>query len=249
MAQFSRTRKISLLNQIGMDEKDFQDLFIHCLQDKTFKSKVQSEIGYDDLLQNYTNLKASCEKKDKRIAELERKAKEHDALYDALEQYSRKKSMRINGIAETNDECLVKTVLHLFNSRMKVSPPVRPEDIDVVHRLGVKSPGKTRPVLLKFMSGRVKDRVIRLKGRLKPSKLPDPEQPWKPITNDPVYVPSPTDFPELNSGTTESRPAAKPQAAVNGSEPAAASPEATATPAADENGLSTDNNGRSADEN
>ena len=231
-----------MLKQMRNEQKDFQELFIHCLQDKTFKSKLQTEIGYDDLLQNYTNLVASCEKKDKRIAELERKSKEHDALYDALEQYSRKKSMRINGIAETDSECLMKTVLHLFNSRMKVSPPVRPDDIDVVHRLGVKSPGKVRPVLLKFMSGRVKDRVIRLKSRLKPDKLPDPDQPWKPITNEPGYVPSPTEFPELNSETAESRPAASSMAAKNGSEPAAASAEASATLAdtdnADGNGLS-----------
>ena len=150
-------------------------------------------------MQNYANLKATVDKKDKRIIELENKSKENDALFDALEQYSRKNSMRIDGIIENDTECLMSTVLHLFNSRMQVSPPIRAEDIDRLHRLGVKSPGKVRTVLVKFTSGRAKDRVIRLKGRLKPDPT-DPNAPWKPLSNAPGYVPPISEFPEMNPG-------------------------------------------------
>ena len=183
-----------------MDQKDFQALFLLCIQqDPAFKSKVREEVGYNDLMQDVANLRAACTKKDKRITELERKTKENEYLFDSLEQYSRKNSMRIDGILENETECLMDTVLHLYNSRMRVDPPIRPEDIDRVHRLGSKSPSKVRTVLVKFVSGRIKDRVFRCKARLKLNAA-DTDAVWKPLPAT-GFAPSTTEFPELTPGT------------------------------------------------
>ena len=223
------------MNQIGMDQKDFQELFLLCIQqDAAFKSKVREEVGYNDLMQDVANLRAACTKKDKRITELERKTKENEYLFDALEQYSRKNSMRIDGILENDTECLMDTVLHLYNSRMRVEPPIRPEDIDRVHRLGTKSPGKVRTVLVKFVSGRIKDRVFRCKARLKLNAA-DADAVWKPLPAT-GYTPSTTEFPELTpgSGPDTNQPAAEASseasAVTNGNERSAG-----------DNGLSTGN--------
>ena len=195
----TRNKKNSLLNDMGIDQKDFQDLFLLSLQDESFKRRVKTELGHDELLTEISTLRAACQKKDSRISELERHSKEIDALMDALEQYSRGNSMRIDGIKENDTECLIHTVLHLFNTRMQVSPPLLPSDIDRVHRVGRKSPGKNRTVLVKFTTGIAKDKVYRVRSNLKPDAR-SPTEPWKPLpTSRPGYTPPADQFPSMEN--------------------------------------------------
>ena len=205
----TRKKKNSLLHDMGIDQKDFQDLFLLSLQDESFRKQVRTELGHDELLTEISTLRAACQKKDTRIVELERHSKEMDALMDALEQYSRGNSMRIDGIKENDTECLTHTVLHLFNTRMQVSPPLLPSDIDRVHRVGKKSPGKNRTVLVKFTTGIAKDKVYRVRSKLKPDAR-SPTEPWKPLpTSGPGYTPPPGEFPAMenpNAATLTSGP-------------------------------------------
>ena len=205
----TRKKKNSLLHDMGIDQKDFQDLFLLSLQDESFRKQVKTELGHDELLTEISTLRAACQKKDTRIVELERHSKEMDALMDALEQYSRGNSMRIDGIKENDTECLTHTVLHLFNTRMQVSPPLLPSDIDRVHRVGKKSPGKNRTVLVKFTTGIAKDKVYRVRSKLKPDAR-SPTEPWKPLpTSGPGYTPPPGEFPAMenpNAATLTSGP-------------------------------------------
>ena len=195
----SRQRLTSILNKMnGIDQQDFKDLLSLCLTDDVFKKKIQSDLGFDQLTADLDSMKVACKKKDERIKELEKIQQNHEALLDALEQYSRRTSLRVSGIGENESECLYKTCVHLFNDRMQVSPPLKIEDFDRIHRLGKPVQGKVRPVLVKFATYQVRDRVFAARARLKPDAR-NPDDPWKPLPA--LSTPSldSTEYPELNA--------------------------------------------------
>ena len=190
----------------NIDQQDFKDLFTLCLSDEVFKKKVMTDLGFDELTADLDSMKVACKKKDERIKSLERIQKDHEALLDALEQYSRRSSFRVAGIGENDTECLYKICLHLFNDRMKVSPPVKQEDFDRIHRLGKAAPGKVRPVLVKFATYQVRDRVFAARAKLKPADARNPDAPWRPLPPTPAITIDPTEFPALNATAQPSNP-------------------------------------------
>lgn len=70
------------------------------------------------------------------------------ARTDALEQYTRKNSVRIFGINEEADENTTNVVIQFFNGVMKLN--INPESIDRCHRLRLVQEGKVRPIIVKF---------------------------------------------------------------------------------------------------
>ena len=222
----SRQRANSILKKMGsIDQQDFKDLLSLCLTDEVFKKKIKSELGFDELTADLDATKLACKKKDDRIRDLERIQKDHEALLDALEQYSRRKSIRVTGIGENETECLYETCLHLFNDRMHVSPKVQREDFDRIHRLGKPVPGKTRPVLVKFATYQVRDRVWRAKAKLKPADPRNPDAAWKPLPPTPRPLDT-AEYPPLNPSAQSFEPTTPENVAA----PAAAT---AAAPAAD----------------
>ena len=230
----SRQRLTSILKKMNIDQQDFKDLLSLCLNDDAYKKKIKSDLGFDELTADLDAMKVACKKKDEKIKELERIQKDHEALLDALEQYSRRKSIRVAGIGENETECLYKTCLHLFNDRMKVSPPVRQEDFDRIHRLGKAVPGKVRPVLVRFATYQTRDRVYGARARLKPDSR-NPDAPWKPLPATSSHVPDPTQFPELNPAAASFIPSPDNSATttISGNE--------LSNPATTDSGLSTAN--------
>lgn len=114
------------------------------------------------------NLSVDVKTKDKTLYEVEMKA-------DANEQYSRRNSIRITGIPELEEgEDTDTLVTELFNTAMKIAPPLSISEIDRSHRVGKKqrptkenpSP-KPRPLLVKFISYRSKASVMKVRSRLK----------------------------------------------------------------------------------
>ncbi|KAK7879125.1 hypothetical protein WMY93_034095 [Mugilogobius chulae] len=88
---------------------------------------------------------------------------------DELEQYSRKENVRIHGIQEENmeetEEILVEKVCKLA---AEAGTNIRESDISAVHRLGgAKKQGKTRPVIVRFVSRRKKAELMRNKAVLR----------------------------------------------------------------------------------
>jgi len=67
-----------------------------------------------------------------------------------LEQYTRKSSMRIIGLKETNNETCEQTVVNFCHEKLGVD--LCAEDIDATHRLGKLRPGenRARPILVKL---------------------------------------------------------------------------------------------------
>ncbi|KAG8240470.1 hypothetical protein J437_LFUL018416 [Ladona fulva] len=71
---------------------------------------------------------------------------------DAMEQYSRRKSLLIHGIPETKDENCVDVALAVFRDKLNIS--IDSIRIDEAHRVGLprtKTYERPRPVVIKFM--------------------------------------------------------------------------------------------------
>ena len=71
------------------------------------------------------------------------------AEHDELEQYTRRNSVRLTGLIEATNENVYDIVMTIFKE-MGVSPPISPQEIDRIHRVGKPDPRKKRSILIKF---------------------------------------------------------------------------------------------------
>lgn len=85
-----------------------------------------------------------------------------------LEQYTRRNSVRVFGIAEQAGENLEERVLSVINKNLKIN--MTNDKIDRIHRIGKKINNKTRPIIVKFTSYRYKSEVYKNKKLLKGTK-------------------------------------------------------------------------------
>lgn len=83
---------------------------------------------------------------------------------DKLEQYSRRETVKITGLPESDDENVDEKVLALCSA---LSCDIKINDISVAHRNGKKVRGKPRPVLVKFTSRRSKGALMKKRKDLK----------------------------------------------------------------------------------
>lgn len=89
---------------------------------------------------------------------------------DNLEQYSKKNSLRFLGVAESENEVVVKGILHLINNTLKV--PCNYQDIDCAFRMGKHINGdKPRVILVNFVSNIKRAEVFYAKKSLKKTKV------------------------------------------------------------------------------
>ena len=72
------------------------------------------------------------------------------AEHDELEQYTRGDSVRLTGLTGATNENVYDIVMTTFNEEMGVSPPISPQEIDRIHRVGKPDPTKKRSILIKF---------------------------------------------------------------------------------------------------
>lgn len=85
---------------------------------------------------------------------------------DRLQQYTRRESIRIHGIAIQEGETALDVEQKAIKVFTDVGVEVKPEDMSAVHRAGKETKG-TRPVLVKFVSRRVRRQVMEKKKVLK----------------------------------------------------------------------------------
>nr|XP_022921052.1 uncharacterized protein LOC111429387 [Onthophagus taurus] len=83
---------------------------------------------------------------------------DHEEKLDRLEQYTRRNSIRVFGVSETDNENTEQVVLDIINKKMNLA--LLPDSIDRCHRVGPKRNGKNRPIIMKFISHKTKDRVF-----------------------------------------------------------------------------------------
>ena len=72
----------------------------------------------------------------------------------------RRDSLRISGIPEVEESDDTDAAIITLCAAIKVDPPVQPEDIAVSHRVGKAAEGKPRPVLVKFATRNIRERVF-----------------------------------------------------------------------------------------
>ncbi|KAJ7323714.1 hypothetical protein OS493_031130 [Desmophyllum pertusum] len=83
--------------------------------------------------------------------------KEH-AIYN--EQYSRKSTVRIFGITETDEENVEDKLVQFFNNVLHTE--VKSEDIDICHRIGKINPSPNMPTMSQAASARYPTLVINI---------------------------------------------------------------------------------------
>ncbi len=101
--------------------------------------------------------------------ELEKHSDEIEELrfeQNRQEQYSRKASFRIFGVAEEADEAVEEKSINIIKEEIGVE--VDAQEIDIVHRTGKRrSDGKPRAILVKCLSHKTKAKVMKEKRKAK----------------------------------------------------------------------------------
>ena len=129
----------------------------------TIGDKVAAEVG-----KHIKTLVERLAEKDKQINELKSQVLELQCKYDDMEQYSRKRNLRIDGIVEQAGENTHEVIVDLCNNAMQLDPPISLADIDNSHRVPSRSarPGPSS-IIVKFTSYRARRRVYVGRTRLK----------------------------------------------------------------------------------
>ena len=90
-------------------------------------------------------------------------------LMDRHEQYSRKNSVRIRGVTEQNEEDIEMVTIETLKKELGVC--IEKPEIDIVHRVGRRQDNKPRSILVKFLSHKTKEKVMRAKKNAKNVKV------------------------------------------------------------------------------
>uniref|UniRef100_X2AIS8 Uncharacterized protein n=1 Tax=Capitella teleta TaxID=283909 RepID=X2AIS8_CAPTE len=94
--------------------------------------------------QELISLKAELKKKDSVIKHLDRQIESLESQNDALEQYTRRNSIRVTGLPEVEHEDILDRTLKIVNEDLEVNPPISIMDIDRVHQVGRRNPDRPR---------------------------------------------------------------------------------------------------------
>ena len=137
--------------------------------------RIEADVG--NLKKELAELATREDHSEERISNLEGKVGWHFEKAQAIdfelarqEQYSRKSSVRILGVEETAGEDAEKKCIEVLQAEIGVE--LKPEDIDIVHRVGRKGVnGSTRPLLVKLMSHKFKSQIMRNKKAAKGVKI------------------------------------------------------------------------------
>lgn len=148
-----------------MNQEEFYDAFIMALQNKKVLEQLEKSMN-QKLQRELADIKQLLQERDDRIKVLEKKIDFLESQNENLEQYTRRNSLRIYGMEESEHEDIFDAVIKLFQNDMDLE--TQPADIDRIHRLGKKkSDGKPRPVIVKFATYRQRNFVFKAKSRLK----------------------------------------------------------------------------------
>ena len=149
-------------NQHGSRRRFCESLYGYIIQ--------QQAALFDDFMKVIVELRKALEDRDSWIKTLEAEVEKLSATADHQEQYSRRNSLRISGLPESDTEDVVEESLKLFNNIMRVSPPMDLSEVDRSHRMGPKTGGRPRQILIKFATYRSRQCVYRERAVLKPGR-------------------------------------------------------------------------------
>lgn len=168
---FTKTQLQDLEEMVedSVHNRIFDDSFLDKLAAKlanAVASKLEVKIE-----EKFNKLIGKLETANKRISSLEKENEELFNKIDKLEQYTRRNSIRIFGVQESENENLLENILDLFNKNMDLS--VTPQDVDRCHRTGSVSANKKKPraLIVKFLSYQHRSAVLKNRSKLKGTKV------------------------------------------------------------------------------
>ena len=158
-ADFARqlnNNNISVMTKLQEIEQKYDDKITALeIDNKTLSDKLVKHVKAYDVVCDRLN---RCERL---IKETERNELEN-------EQYSRKNSVRVFGLPTALPNENSKAIMVNFvNEKLAIVPPLRPDDIEVAHRVGAPTAKHTQTLLCKFMRRTDKVRVITARKTLK----------------------------------------------------------------------------------
>ena len=84
---------------------------------------------------------------------------------DDLEQYTRRNTIRINGVPFSKDEDTDQVVIDTINKELNIK--IEKQDLDRTHRVGKEQYGKPRQIIVKFVSHNNKVKILKQRKLLK----------------------------------------------------------------------------------
>ena len=165
------TRRMSAA--VKMDAQQFALNLLTALKDADIKKEL-SAIVESGLRQELDTLRERLQEKDRVIAGLTQRVDSQEEQVDALEQYSRRNSLRVSGLDEKMHEDPMEEALKFINVELKVTPPLSYSDLDRAHRVGKQedNAAKPRPMLIKFATYRARHAVYSRRSSLKDVSKP-----------------------------------------------------------------------------
>ena len=162
----TNTEKLVLeVNSLKVNYKELQEnlasvnaqVVILLEENKFLTSKVKSL--EDDKLKSKTKFK-----------DMERRLDEAEVRHGDLEQYTRKFNLVIQGISEKVDEDNAENVIEL-GKLLNVN--LTRSDIDIVHRMNVKSKNQPRPFIVRFANYNAKSQLYKARLHLRSASSQD----------------------------------------------------------------------------
>lgn len=130
---------------------------------------VKKEIGAlvgTEIAKHMKPLKDELKAKEKTISDLQERLNKLETKLDDQEQYSRRENLRISGLPEKEGENLEKDLIEVLNTNMELDPPICPDDILRLHRIGKKQPGKHRQIIIRLHSYATRTKIYSQKKKL-----------------------------------------------------------------------------------
>lgn len=115
-----------------------------------------------------SQLTDQLKEKDEAITDLKKELAGVHVRCEELEQYSRRNSVRVQGIPEEDREDAIHKALELANGKLNLNPPLLSSDIDRAHRVGSpRTDGRPRSLLIKFATYQQRFRLMKNRYLLK----------------------------------------------------------------------------------
>lgn len=153
----------------GKDGSDDQDMESHsyassssCEDPTEPRAGVLSK-DMEDVKKDIVNIKEINKNQEKRISELEEKVIENQQKISELEEKvnESERNLWLHGLKEKEEEDVRKRVIDICSAMVPEAADNFPQHIESVQRVGKRSEGKTRPVLIKFSDKSTKELLLK----------------------------------------------------------------------------------------
>ena len=154
-------------------EPSLQDVVreIRLLEEK-FQKIIQVEIS--SIKENIIELNAEKNELKTEMSKMHTKTNELLSKINDIEQYTRRNNLRIFGVPDPGDwETAAESeekVLSIFHQKLKMYN-IKSEQIEACHRIGRYKEGKNRAVIVRFISRKTKDSIIKERKQLKGTRI------------------------------------------------------------------------------